>query len=378
MRSLRSSSPLPSSSFPTRTAASLHDAGLRRHRGLVAARSRRGARHRVGAVGHRPRWPSPRVGLFAVFALWILISIRWAPDAERAFAQFDQVALYVAVLAFAIVLARLVPASALVGGVALALSGGRRLALVSRCFPSTFGLILLATQAQLLHPLYAPAQLPARLLERARDRSRARLSAAALDHGLAPPPARGALAALPLPILAAVMYLTSSRGAFVAAAVGVVAYLLLTAETLAGAGRAVVVAARRRRRRRRSCSRERPRQRRRGHRARRPPGPPRALWIGDRLRPDGARVGRTGRAREAAADAPASAPGRRPPSRSWPPRRRGRRGASDRAVRRLQEQRCRSPTRTAPTTNTPPAHRAPAVDAGSSGAPRSPSSGPIR
>jgi O-Antigen ligase len=38
----------------------------------------------------------------------------------------------------------------------------------------------------------------------------------------------GALAAFPLPILAAVMYLTSSRGAFAAAAVGVIAYLALT------------------------------------------------------------------------------------------------------------------------------------------------------
>jgi hypothetical protein len=37
-----------------------------------------------------------------------------------------------------------------------------------------------------------------------------------------------ALAALPLPILAADMYLTSSRGAFVAAAVGIVAFVVLT------------------------------------------------------------------------------------------------------------------------------------------------------
>ena len=43
-------------------------------------------------------------GLFSAFAVWILISINWAPDAERAFAQFNQVALFVAVLAIAIVL----------------------------------------------------------------------------------------------------------------------------------------------------------------------------------------------------------------------------------------------------------------------------------
>src|SRR5205085_11984931 len=80
------------------------------------------------------------VGLLAAFAAWVLISVNWASDAERAFAQFNQVSLYVAVLAIAIVLARLVPASWVVGGVALALSSIATVALVSRCFPSTFGL----------------------------------------------------------------------------------------------------------------------------------------------------------------------------------------------------------------------------------------------
>src|SRR5205823_991050 len=59
------------------------------------------------------------------------------------------------------------------------------------------------------------------------------------------------LAALPLPILAAVMYLTASRGAFAAAAVGVVAFLALTprrwpalaAVVVAGGAGAAAVAA---------------------------------------------------------------------------------------------------------------------------------------
>src|SRR5262252_8002511 len=79
------------------------------------------------------------LGLLGAFAVWILISINWAADAERAFAQFNQVSLYVAVLAIAIVLARLVPAPWVVGGVALAVSAIAVVALVSRCFPSTFG-----------------------------------------------------------------------------------------------------------------------------------------------------------------------------------------------------------------------------------------------
>src|SRR3954452_21071610 len=80
------------------------------------------------------------VGLFAAFAIWVLISINWASDAERAFAQFNQVALYVAVLAIAVVVARLVPASILVGGVPLDLAAIAGVPLVRRCFPSTFGL----------------------------------------------------------------------------------------------------------------------------------------------------------------------------------------------------------------------------------------------
>lgn len=186
-------------------------------------------------------------GLFAAFAVWILISISWAPDAERAFAQFDQVALYVAVLAIAVVLARLVPAPILVGGVAVALAVLAGVALVSRCFPSTFGLqsgitTLPALKNRLSFPLgywnglgiEVALAYPLLLSIMASRRSRV----------------VSGLAAFPLPILAAVMYLTSSRGAFAAAAVGVVALLALTprrwptlvAVLVAGAGGAVAVA----------------------------------------------------------------------------------------------------------------------------------------
>src|SRR5215471_9843534 len=98
------------------------------------------------------------LGLLAAFAVWILISVNWASDAQRAFEQFNQVSLYVAVLAIAIVLARLVPASWVVGGVAVALSAIASVAFISRCFPSTFGLqpgqaILTALTARLSFPL---------------------------------------------------------------------------------------------------------------------------------------------------------------------------------------------------------------------------------
>jgi hypothetical protein len=165
------------------------------------------------------------VGLLAAFAIWILISINWASDAERAFAQFNQVALYVAVLAIAVVVARLVPASVLVIGVALALAAVAGVALVSRCFPSTFGLqpgstLIPALKNRLSFPLGywnglgIEVALAYPLLLAAMIARRSRLVSA--------------LAAFPLPILAAVMYLTSSRGAFAAATAGIVAFLSLT------------------------------------------------------------------------------------------------------------------------------------------------------
>lgn len=165
------------------------------------------------------------LGLFAAFAIWILISTGWASDAERAFAQFNQVSLYVAVLAIAIVLARLLPARVLVGGVALAVSAIAAVALVSRFFPSTFGV---SPGSQFLPPLKYRLSFPLGywnglgieialaypLLLSIMTSRRSRIA--------------GAVAALPLPLLGAVMYLTSSRGAFAAAAVGVVALLVLT------------------------------------------------------------------------------------------------------------------------------------------------------
>ena len=187
------------------------------------------------------------VGLLAALAIWILISLRWAPDAERAFAQFNQVALYVAVLAIAIVMARLIPVQVIVGGVAVALTAVAVVALVSRCFPSTFGLqpgatIIPALRNRLSFPLGywnglgIEVALAYPLLLSIMVSRRSRFA--------------GALAALPLPILAGVMYLTSSRGAFVAAAVAVVAFLLLAprrwpalvATVVAGLSGAVAVA----------------------------------------------------------------------------------------------------------------------------------------
>ena len=187
------------------------------------------------------------VGLFAGFAIWILISVNWASDIERAVQQFDQVSLYVAVLVLAIVLGRIVPAYVPVYGIALALCAIASVALVSRFFPSTFGLepgstILAPLKNRLSFPLgywnglgiEVALAYPLVLSIMASRRSRT----------------ASVIAALPLPVLAGVMYLTSSRGAFVAAAVAVVALVVLTprrwatlaAVVVAGAAGAVAVA----------------------------------------------------------------------------------------------------------------------------------------
>ena len=188
------------------------------------------------------------VGLFAAFAVWTLISVSWAADTERAFAQFNQVALYVAVFAIAIVLARLIPARVLVGGVALALVGVALVALVSRFFPSSYGvdpggaILKQLSNGRLSFPLGywnglgIEVALAYPLLFSLMSSRRSRLAST--------------LAALPLPILAAVMYLASSRGAFVAAGIAVVMFVLLTprrwtalaAVVVAGGAGAVAIA----------------------------------------------------------------------------------------------------------------------------------------
>jgi hypothetical protein len=185
--------------------------------GVGAAIGLAGARTRVDRIA------LGALGLLAAFGFWTLISMSWASDGGRAFAQFDLVSFYVAVLALAIVMARLVPASVIVGGVALAISAIACVALVSRFFPSTFGFeistILPVINSRLSFPLgywnglgietalAYPLLLSIMVSRRSRPAS--------------------ALAALPLPILGAVMYLTSSRGAFAAATIAVVVYLLL-------------------------------------------------------------------------------------------------------------------------------------------------------
>jgi hypothetical protein len=164
------------------------------------------------------------LGLLAAFAVWTLISIAWAPDAERAFNKFDQVSLYVAVLAIAVVLGRTISAYVVVSGAALGAAGIAGVSLVSRLFPSTFGVQASSCFPDVYNRLCFPLgywnglgievalayPLLFALMTSRRSRS------------------LSALAVLPLPVIAAVMYLTSSRGAYVAGAVAVIAFVAIT------------------------------------------------------------------------------------------------------------------------------------------------------
>jgi hypothetical protein len=185
-----------------------------------------GAAIGLGAVRTRlDRFAFGALTLFAAFAVWTLVSVAWAPDAGRTFDRFNQVSLYVAVLAVAIVLGRTVSAYVVVCGVALGVAGIAGVSLVSRLFPSVFGAVPGATilpivQARLSFPLGywnglgIDVALAYPLLLAIMTSRRSRVVQA--------------LAALPLPILAADMYFTSSRGAFVAALVALIAYAAIT------------------------------------------------------------------------------------------------------------------------------------------------------
>lgn len=194
------------------------------------------------------RVPLSRIGiavpvLFALFAVWTLISMAWAPDEERAFAEFDKVSLYVAVLVLALFLARLVPMSFLSGGIALALSAIAGVALVSRLFPSTFGV---APGSGLLHQLAVRLSFPVGYWNGLGIGVALAIPLLLATMSSEGPRLVRAAAALPLPIIAADMYLASSRGAFVAAGLGVVAFLLLAPRrwpALAAAALACVAAA---------------------------------------------------------------------------------------------------------------------------------------
>jgi O-antigen ligase len=181
-------------------------------------------------------WPRRRplhaavvsIGALAAFALLTLLSASWAASDEKAFLEFTRVLMYLGVLVLVAFTVTRRTAASVADGIAAGIVAVILLALASRLFwgdvgpgapPSFFpvrsrlhypvnywnGLAILAGLAFPLLLRAAVAQRPALLR---------------------------ALALAPVPAMAAAIYLTSSRGGYATAAVGVIVFCALTARRL--------------------------------------------------------------------------------------------------------------------------------------------------
>jgi O-antigen ligase/polysaccharide polymerase Wzy-like membrane protein len=180
-------------------------------------------------------WPLAPAGRKAVvvgallggFGLWTLLSAFWAPSAENAYSAFTRVALYLAVFTVAIVAGTRRNVTGWCNGLALGITGIALTALVSRFFPTLVSggelvRFIPGLEARLSFPigywngLAMLCGLGVPLLLRGAVTS--------------PSPVVRGLFVAPLPALAAVIYLTSSRGGVLVAIVGAVAFLVCTSQ----------------------------------------------------------------------------------------------------------------------------------------------------
>jgi hypothetical protein len=177
--------------------------------------------------------------LLASLTLMTLLSIAWSSSAEASFAEFDRTALYLGVFVLALLAGGRLSAPAWADGIALGLSAIAVAALLSRFFPHTFAHGSLPTYlpgagARLTFPvdywnglgILVALALP--LLLRAATAEPALAAGAAL---------------VPVPAIAATIYLTSSRGGVAAAILGVVVFVALTADRWRALAAVVVAAA---------------------------------------------------------------------------------------------------------------------------------------
>jgi hypothetical protein len=191
-----------------------------------------------------PRAALPRAALLAIgflgaFAVFTALSASWAPSAERAFLQAGRVLVYLGVAVVTVLATRRGDGGRWADGLALGIVIVATLALAQRLFPGLLpddeAVELLPNSAtRLSYPvgywnglgIFTALAVP--LLLRA---------ATTAGH----PVWRG-LAVAPFPVLAATVYLTSSRGGVAVAVLGAAVFLAITARRLA-AILAVTVAA---------------------------------------------------------------------------------------------------------------------------------------
>jgi hypothetical protein len=184
----------------------------------------------LGPRAHVPRIALACAGLLLAFALLAGLSTGWSPSAERAFAELDRVLLYTGVLLLPVVLARPGDASRWADGMAGATVVVALLAVGQRLFPGIFPADHLAdvlpnAATRLSYPLgywnglaiFVALGLP--LLLRAAVSSRV--------------PLFRAVAVASVPVLAATMYLSSSRGGVAVAVVGGLVFVVLSSRVRA-------------------------------------------------------------------------------------------------------------------------------------------------
>ena len=167
--------------------------------------------------------------LLAGFGVMTLASAAWAADSDGAFQEFDRVALYLGVFVLTVIASTRASRGMLVVGLAVALSFVGVIALASRLFVglfSTRGLpeFLPGASTRLSFPVGYWNGLGFLVA----------LALPLLLH-LATVPRRDVLpglALVPVPALACVVYLTSSRGAVATAVAGAATYLILTPRRL--------------------------------------------------------------------------------------------------------------------------------------------------
>jgi len=184
----------------------------------------------VLAFGLWPRSPIPRAallvgGLVAALALWTFASLLWTSNAEATFEEFNRASLYLGTFIVVVLLSRRSNVGRFADGLALAVTGVAAVALISRLFPGSFPegdlpTFLPGTVTRLSFPLgywnglaiFLALGVP--LLLRL-----ALVARRTLVRGLA---------LAPMPVIAAAVYLTSSRGGVATVLVGSLAFLVLT------------------------------------------------------------------------------------------------------------------------------------------------------
>lgn len=176
-------------------------------------------------------------GLLAAFGFFTLLSTAWASDAAGAYGEFTRVALYVAVFAIAVVTSTRGNAGRWADGLALGIVAVTVIALISRFFPGSF------PEKEI--PQFLPSGASRLSFPVGYWNGLAILVAMAIPLLLRlavvgrNPVVRG-LALVPLPAIAATIYLTSSRAGVATAVVGAIAFLLFTGRRWAATGALIV------------------------------------------------------------------------------------------------------------------------------------------